>query len=333
VNVPNAESGVTTNRDSVRLLVAVAALLVGVVSLLNYFVDPFGRFGMNTVGYFYSSERDIAYGSIRSLQFDGIVLGSSKATEIAPPLVRGSRLLNTAWSAALPEEMSYFLRDRFPSTRDDEYVAIGLDLFMFNEGAFAFVEESEFDPWRLNHTLSLLASWQMAWRSIDAIHRARSGVEPFALRGGERNTVRLEPEDLDREPNYRSTLETLRTDLYADFDFSERRADALSAIGSWGEETCTPIVVFISPLHPVVRRLQQEMALAREWESFVGAVFESFPNAIDLSESEWSQPDDFWTGDPFHYLPSTGADLFGRAILPAARERSRELPKHCRERL
>ena len=91
---------------------AIAAVIVLAVGALNWAVDPFGLFGNNRHGFFFSSERQIKQGLTSLDDRSGIVMGSSKVAEIDPDLIAATTLLNSAWSGALPEEMLYFLRER-----------------------------------------------------------------------------------------------------------------------------------------------------------------------------------------------------------------------------
>ena len=290
-------------------------LLVGVISL-NWIVDPFGRFGLNRVGLFFGSEREAAYGMVPHAEYDGIILGSSKATEIQPSDLLGTRLLNTAWSAALPEEMLYFLRDRFDPYRAGRYVVIGFDFFMFNEFSLPFVGESKFtDDWA-DQALEYLLSLPIAGKSLGALWRAFREEPPDILPSGARNTAEHVAENPGLAISYGRVLEALRGKVWANYQFSQRRVEVLAEIKSLMERECTPTVVFLSPLHPEVRALIVEMQLEDHFEQFRAAVGRLFPDVIDLTASEWSQAEDFYRDDPFHYLPKTGADFFTRALQP-----------------
>ena len=66
-----------TPRLLVIWLVAVLGS-IGFVAGFNVVVDPFGYFGTNRIGYYFSSEREFKYSMVKSYDYNAIILGDSR---------------------------------------------------------------------------------------------------------------------------------------------------------------------------------------------------------------------------------------------------------------
>jgi hypothetical protein len=191
--------------------------------LVNYHVDPFGYWGTNRWAYYYSSEREIKRALVRRNHYDGIVMGSSKVANMHTGEILGYRVLNAAWSAGLPEEFCYFLNETDPSVR---FVAIGLDLFMFNEDGFPFKEPDAYNPDR--RMLDYLISPRLLRRSLQTIRKRIQGAPPRIRPDGSRNYD--DGYDADKSFSDEKALQIVQTTFYDGYRFSERRLAKLREI-------------------------------------------------------------------------------------------------------
>ena len=313
-------------RRLLDITLGTALAVVTLVSAVNWQVDPFGLFGRNTAGFYFRSERDIKQGLLAVREYDGLLMGSSKVAEYHPSLISSYRVLNASWSAALPEEMFYFLRDREPRPG---FIALGLDFYMFNVRAFPWVDRSVFGRWAPARVATHLASLRMLGYSLEAVALTRRGEPPEVLPDGARNTARREPGDAGRRVVLETTLSALRALHYTDYAYATRRLAALRQIRAWSEAACVPLVVFINPAHVAVVDLIRQQGLEGEWRRFRADVRSVFPDVVDLSDSPYTAPRFYWRSDPDHYYPSTATRIFERELAPRIAGLRRTAPFRC----
>ena len=59
----------------------------GFVAGFNVAVDPFGYFGTNRIGYYFSSEREFKYSIVKSYDYNAIILGDSRIAFTDPAYI------------------------------------------------------------------------------------------------------------------------------------------------------------------------------------------------------------------------------------------------------
>ncbi|MSO75166.1 MAG: hypothetical protein EXQ99_08545 [Alphaproteobacteria bacterium] len=307
------------------IVVLVALVAVSAVSLFNWRVDPYGLFGMNRNLFHFLNERLTKQGLINHAPPDafpdGVVLGSSMATQIDPDLVHTTRLLNLAWSAGLPEEFLYFLQSY---NSELGFVVIGIDLFMFDEAQNTFQQDNHFrrfDPWR---TVENLVSLDVLRHSLRHLIWKREALPPFLTPLGARNGRALESAHR-KEPHDHTEKVALYAKGFADFHFSERRLPILQAPRSWAEGACKPLVIYTNPVSPAVLAEFESPTLATALARFRAELRREFPDLIDLSNGPYSAARNFWAHDPVHVYPSVAARLFDEALWPALEARKASL--------
>src|SRR6185312_11152228 len=64
--------------NALILWLATALSIVGFVAGFNFAVDPFGYLGRNSIGYYFSSERQFKFNIVRRDDYNAIVLGDSR---------------------------------------------------------------------------------------------------------------------------------------------------------------------------------------------------------------------------------------------------------------
>lgn len=301
-------------RAFIVTLLGIVGLGLGVVGIMNYVTDPYGIFGVNSGPYYFSSEREIKLGQRSSITGRGIVMGSSKATEIDPVLTDHPDMYNSAWSAARPEEMADYLRNGGFEAQPS-FVVLGLDFFMFNANRHSWVFESRFQLFDPIRTLRHLFSLEIAKKSILLLLGHYADFRPTITARGTRNMLDLEAGDRTRAlPEM--DLNELAISLYADFRFSTERLQIMEGVLNEAHRYCIPLIVFINPISkPLIAKIES-MGLEEEWREFRRQVMALTPASVDLSEGVYSDPTDFWRDDPFHYYPGTGAAFYRDALAP-----------------
>jgi hypothetical protein len=86
-----------SNVPKLLLLWLVTALsLVGFVARFNIVIDPFGYFGANSLGYYFSSERQFKFSIVKGYDYNAIILGDSRIAFTDPSYVdlSGYRFVN-----------------------------------------------------------------------------------------------------------------------------------------------------------------------------------------------------------------------------------------------
>jgi hypothetical protein len=294
------------------IVLASALSVMAATALLNWAMDPFGRFGRPAAGYYFETERDIKQGLVRHRQFDGLLMGSSKVAEWQPALITSHRVINAAWSAAVPEEIEYFLRDVQPRAA---FIALGLDLFMFNGNGYPRVDASPFrafDPATLStHLLSL----EMLQRGLYVRDQELARRRPWVLGDGARNTVADEAADRLKPRDNTEVLERMRGRIYGQFRFDEGRFEHLRRVKAWTADHCVALVAFLNPMSAPVLSLLPHIGADDDLARFRAGMREVFPDVIDLTMT-LSDEDHYWRADPDHYYPSVGTMIFNAYVAP-----------------
>src|SRR5664279_429594 len=109
----------------VLLTLGLAGALAGGLGLLNYWVDPYNRFGNNRLGVYISAERESKAIELRRYPHNALLLGNSRIAMIPAAQLNGFRFFNGAFGGATAEEIYYFVYHY--ATRQD-MVVLGVDL-------------------------------------------------------------------------------------------------------------------------------------------------------------------------------------------------------------
>lgn len=305
----------------VALFCLTAAIGFMGVAAINVIVDPFGAFGTNRLGLYFSTEWEYKNRLVEMLPYDVLLLGSSKVTYIDPEEVAGLRVVNGAFSSALPEEMEAFLSRH---VRRGTTVLIGLDFYMFNGAAFppsrrvAELEEPLF-------TLRQMLGFGPLRHSIDTIRNAMLGVPPEQRANGARTSHSKDARDAGlAETDASAVIDGLRQNSYSNFRYAEWRLDSLRRIRALCEERQLRCIAFVNPLHHSVRGLITSMGLDGAFARFKTEVAAIFGQLEDFSEVGLDSDGLYWRHDPYHYRPQTGAIVLRRLLaLPRRVEESR----------
>lgn len=294
-------SGLSSKYNRVYFSILITALLF--VLVVNFIVDPLGRFRISENIYF-SIERELKPKLLASDHYEGILLGSSKVTYIQPEgLGVNGKVLNAAFSGAVPEEIYYFLRDYEP---DVKWLAIGLDFYMFNENSF---------PWKPNMSsgadmsdFSYLVSVNTLEYTIRTIRNRLQNRHVKYTRSGAENAVYREKADNGPCCDYSKDLALLKKLHFNTFRISDKRLDILRKIQLWADERGVSVFVWINPYNHEVYKLAENM-IPDEMNLLRHEIGNIFSHSIDLSMG-YPGAGYYWKNDPYHFYPSTAEQMF-----------------------
>jgi hypothetical protein len=297
-----------------RVFFSFLVMSVFAVVVLNYAVDPLGRFRLRERFYF-SVEREFKPMLLQAGHYDGILLGSSKVTYIQPELLGlPGPVLNAAFVAATPEEMYYFVRDFEP---DVKWIGIGLDYYMFNANSFPF--RQSLDERAQNSAFEYLVSKDTLSYSIRTLSNQIQHIDAKYTRYGAENAVPRERRDTGPCCNYAHDLGLLSSIHFHDFVVSEQRFAVLQQLRNWADQRNIRLVVWMNPYSEAVYTLAKEM-IPRQMDVINQTLPGIFSSYIDLARA-YPESRYYWKNDPYHYYPST-ATLFFQQHLNPVLERS-----------
>jgi hypothetical protein len=299
-------------RRYVIAMAAVAAGLSALTGVVNWWVDPFGRLGNNVFGFYVSTEREAKSRLVLTYPHDALIMGSSKVAFVDPGQLSGHAFFNAAFSAASPEEIYHFFKRYGHGIRR---ALIGLDFFMFNEREFPISRTDPFDPDGLSTWYEYVLSLNVLKGSATTVYSWLGDAAPKIQSNGQRNTedafVRhAAATDGDRI----AILKVLKARHFRNYVYSDYRVKMSRNLKSLLDQRGIPYTVFINPLSREVLTLLEGLPAGRDFARFRRDMAAIFPRLADVSDSEWSAPSLFFSHDPFHYLPSTGARFLNHIL-------------------
>jgi len=282
-------------------------------------MDPLNYLHPNTNSHF-SSERNLKSRMIEHHNYDALIMGSSKAAHIRPANIKyNGKILNASFSAALPEEILAYLKEYNPKV---EWIAIGLDWYMFHEKKFPYKKQPTFrksDLEILHYTMSL----DTLIYSIKSIIKTINNSSYIYTKNGARD----KSENRERENSSRKGrgFDEVTRQLKRRFDgyeTSNKRLSIISEIQEYGEKNSIKIIWWINPYHQEVLSILFSKN-NQEIDNFPNIIKKKAKHLIDLSE-KYTEADNYWINDPYHYYPETGERFFNSEILPSIFHETRQ---------
>jgi hypothetical protein len=303
--------------DPRRYLATFGLLAGGLLALaaaVNYFVDPFDYFGRNSLGVYISAEREAKLTGLRQHPRDAILIGTSKAAMIDVSKVNGpAPFYNASLGGATPEEVIGLVQ-HVPST--SPLIVVALDFFQY--GDRTPLQANPFPPETWQHDFGYLLNLQglgYAWITVSGHLRK---LPPTLRADGSFDSTSWR-EHYDRsDPAALARIMDEREATWRDFHFPPARLDQLELLRAALDNHGVPYVVFINPLNAEDLRRIRRAGLGPALDQWRARVLHDFPNVVDLSDSPYSSPANFFRLDPVHFYPEVGADILNRAVLPHA---------------
>ena len=306
-----------TAPDSRRYLATLGKLAGGVILLvvaLNYFVDPHAYFGRNYLGYYTTAERQFKLEGLQQHPDDAVLLGNSKAALTDVEMIHSPvRFFNAGVGGSPIEEILAMLGHVKPSA---PFVLVALDYLQFQDDKP--IAPQPLAPLSLHDALTYLFSGQTFVYSLKTLSSAALGLPPVYRDDGTFvATGWYEHYDRDDPVAYELMLDQREAQLRR-FHFSperiaylERLRDALKARGK-------PFFVYLDPLQADELGRLRRAGVGPALDAWRAKVREVFPDVVDVTDSAYSSPKNFFRQDLLHPYPNISADIINRDVLPNA---------------
>jgi hypothetical protein len=294
-----------------------AVLILTAVIAVNIVVDPYDVWGTNRVGvYTRGGERTMKWRRVEEHANDVVLLGSSRMAHVDPALTPAVPMFNAAFSAAMPEEMLSFIRNRVGRER---LLVIGLDFFMFNSAIYPWIANPLFDRPAAQILLDHTLSWRVLVESIRTLEAARRG-EPVALKangarnGVEKNDLQLSGAENDATRAYDFSIDWAGRNAFRNFVYDERRIDIVRTLKSELDRRGQPYTVMLMPENKdVVERVLKPTGAEEIRSRWRADMREIFPDIFDFSDT-YSDRSNYYRFDAYHFTPAVGAEMISRIL-------------------
>jgi hypothetical protein len=307
-----------TTGNALILWLATALSIVGFVAGFNFAVDPFGYFGWNTIGYYFSSERQFKFNIVRRDDYNAIVLGDSRIAFTDTSLIARpeySFVNGGIAGASLAEQVALLSATRLDRLK---LAVFGLQYSDLRQCSDKFVPRS---PESLDG-LRFAASWLQLGYAIEGLIARGKGKGPEYHADGTRSPVSKLIVELGVEGKTPRYWGKIQRDLPEDPKAAPRFEleagcrqlfrEARDLADQYGFAL---VVVFLPRNGDFLSRVNWDAPDARQKiEEFVSQVREVVPHVVDLTISSFSDSQNFWLDDSTHFKPAIGARVVEEAI-------------------
>jgi hypothetical protein len=307
-----------TTGNALILWLATALSIVGFVAGFNLAVDPFGYFGWNTIGYYFSSERQFKFNIVRRDDYNAIVLGDSRIAFTDTSLITRpeySFVNGGIAGASLAEQVALLSATRLDRLK---LAVFGLQYSDLRQCSDKFVPRG---PESLD-SLRFAASWMQLGYAIEGLIARGEGRSPEYHADGTRSPVSKLIVELGvdgKTPRYWGKIQRdLPKDPKAAPQFvlepgcRELFREARDLADQYGFAL---VVVFLPRNSDFLSRVNWDTPDGRkEIGGFIAQVEEAVPHVVDLSISSFSDSQNFWLDDSTHFKPAIGARVVEEAI-------------------
>ena len=286
----------------------VIKLTLGVVFLcvaLNFFIDPYNRFGMNTMGVYISAEREFKVTEISSFEPEWVLLGNSKSAMIDVTGVADDKVFNAGFGSASIEEMVQFIKEHIPN--NNVKLVIGLDILQYSAGrpsAQPYFYVNTFD--NVTQYLFSLKSLEYCGKTIGKYVRNKPKT---LFENGSYNAIRwFEHRDVEDENRAAEEIKRIQQSYLDKPGYSKEMMKGYRELARIIEEKGLKAIYYLHPIHEEV----MEFVKSKKHEDlklWIAEIKTVFPEVINLSESEYSKSSCFFKTDPIHYYPKVGAEI------------------------
>jgi hypothetical protein len=307
-----------TTGNALVLWLAAALSIVGFVAGFNLAVDPFGYFGWNTIGYYFSSERQFKFNIVRRDDYNAIVLGDSRIAFTDTNLITRpeySFVNGGIAGASLAEQVALLSATRLDRLK---LAVFGLQYSDLRQCSDKFVPGG---PESLDG-LSFAASWLQLGYAIEGLIARGKGQGPEYHADGTRSSVSKLIVELGVDGKTPRYWGKIQRDLPKDPKATPRfklepgcRQLFREARGLADQYRFALVVVFLPRNSDFLNRVNWDAPDARkEIGGFIAQVEEVVPHVVDLSSSSFSDSQNFWLDDSTHFKPAIGARIVEEAI-------------------
>lgn len=304
--------------DAFFLWLATVLSIVAFVAGFNFAVDPFGYFGRNSIGYFFSSERQFKFNIVRRDDYNAIVLGDSRIAFTDTSLIArpGYSFVNGGIAgASLAEQVALLSAARLERLK---LAVFGLQYSDLRGCSKKFAAQDT----ELLGALKFAASWLQFAYAIEALIARAKDEAPEYHADGTRSPVSKLIIELGVDGKTPRYWQKIQRDLpdnpkaVPQFELgTECRQLFLKARELADQHGFILVVVFLPRNSDFLSRVNWDSPGARkEIGGFLAQVREVVPYVVDLSISSFSDSKNFWLDDSTHFKPAIGARIVEEAI-------------------
>ncbi|MEO0794084.1 MAG: hypothetical protein AAFX93_02925 [Verrucomicrobiota bacterium] len=300
-----------------RYLVTFALIVVGGVALVGgfcYWVDPFGIFGMNSVGIYSSADRESKAQFYGRGDYDAVLLGNSKAAMIPASEIDGHTFFSATFGGAMPEELFYFA-DRH--LEEGELAIVLFDIWSY--GTEAPIKEDPFATRGVQEYLDRLFSLHAFDESVKTLRRHYKGEQPaFAPDGSFIAQRWIETKDAPNAALYKAELNAHER-WFNEFELSDERLRMIDRLARALKAQGYHPVAVIAPMHVESLKRLEGTPAQEAMDLWKQEINRAFPEVIDLMDSKYSTPENYFPADPTHFRPETGVSMINDEVMSVER--------------
>ncbi len=306
-------------KNTLILWLAASFSIIGFVAGFNATVDPFGYFGTNRIGYYFSSERQFKYNLVKSYDYNAILLGDSRIAYTDPAFIdlRRFRFVNGGiGGASVAEYVSLLSASRLDRLK---LVVMGLhyrDLTDCSQEALPRESKS----WG---GARFAASWTQLRYAIEGLIFRAHGSSPRYHADGTRDVKDRYFAEAILEGKTARYWSKIQNDIPQDpsaslpIELDAKCRQLLSDVRELADRYGFAfVVVFLPRNSDLLEHLHWDTPDARNTIGrFVSEVGDIVPHVVDLSSSSFSDSRNYWLNDATHFKPDIGAQILENAII------------------
>jgi hypothetical protein len=280
---------------------------------VNYFVDPYNRFGNNCLGVYISAARQTKATQVRRFPHNALLMGDSRMEMMPADRIEHFKFFNAAFSGGTAEEAYYFL-EHYAS--NEEVVVLGVSLGQCDPAPPAgdiFLPAGGTAV--LDNVLSL-KTLEYSFRTIiDHLERQPAS---FAPDGSAETITWFRLYDGEDPARQKWQLDGLKLDIT---NFSWPGGKSLTfyrKIAALLRERGIACVAVVLPMHEEVARQVQSSPARAAYEAWRAELGSIFPDVADLSFSQYDDAGNYFKTDSKHFKPDAGIRMLNQEVVPVA---------------
>jgi hypothetical protein len=298
-------------RRYVVTLACLSGVLIALVVVVNYFVDPDAYFGRNTLGDFNLSEGQFKVLGLSRHPDSVILLGNSKAAMTATGMIHSNYSFFNAGVGGFKIEDVITMLSRVPPSAPA--VIVELDFMEFGN-------DYEFNAYALptfnwHNTLTYLLSGEIFGQSMQTVASATFHLAPKQLPDGTFVADSwYQHYDVVDAARHADVLK-LRETMFRPYRLTQQRIDLLTALRDALLARGKLFAAYLPPIQPEEMAILRKFKVWADFEAWRAQVREIFPGVVDLTDSPYADLKNFYHQD-FHFYPNIGAEIIEREVLP-----------------
>ncbi len=288
-----------------------SGVLIALVVVVNYFVDPDAYFGRNTLGDYNLSEGQFKVLGLSRHPDSVILLGNSKAAMTATGMIHSHYSFFNAGVGGFKIEDVITMLGRVPPSAPA--VIVELDFMEFGNdyefNAYAL------PPYNWHNTLTYLLSGEIFAQSVQTVASAAFHLTPKQLTDGTFVADGwYQHYDVVDAARHVEVLK-LREAMFRPYRLTQQRLDLLPTLHHALLARGKLYAVYIPPIQPEEMAILRKFKIGADYDAWRARVREIFPNVVDLTDSPYADLKNFYRQD-FHFYPNIGAEIIEREVLP-----------------